>query len=59
MTNRMCNEFHDLFSGIGCFEGTFSLLVKEGSYPYQTPTRRVAYATQKPLKEELIQLQKE
>ena len=40
-------------SGIGYFEGTFSLQVKGGSCPYEMPPRRVAYALQKPLKEEL------
>ena len=41
--HRIHNEFNDLFSGICCFKGTFSLQVKEGSHPYQAPTRRVAY----------------
>ena len=27
--NRIYNEFNNFFSGIGCFEGTFSLQVKE------------------------------
>ena len=39
-------EFTHVFSEIGCFEGTFRLQVKEGSWPYQQPPRRVAYALQ-------------
>ena len=39
------------------FEGTFKLGVKEGSHPYQTPPRRMAYALQQPLKGELNRLQ--
>ena len=51
ITHRIPNEFNNSFSGIGCFEGTFALQVKEGSHPYQAPQRRVAYTLQKPLKE--------
>ena len=58
-TNRIKNEFNDLFSSIGCFEGTFSLQVKEDSSLYQASPRRVAYVLQKPLKEELEWLQKQ
>ena len=31
ITNRICNEFNNLFSSTGCFEGTFCLQVKEGN----------------------------
>ena len=58
ITNRTHDEFNDLFSGIGCFESTVSLQVKESCGPYQTHTRRVVYALQKPLKEELKWLKK-
>ena len=34
-TNKIQNEFNDFFSGIGYFEGTMTLKVKEGSEPYQ------------------------
>ena len=38
--NRILNELNDLFSGIVCLEGTFSLQVKEGSHSYnQTQTQ--------------------
>ena len=30
------------FTGIGCFEGTFTLHMKEGYRPYQAPPRYVA-----------------
>ena len=41
------------FSGIGCFDEMFSLQVKPDSKLFQVPTRCVAYALQKPVKEEL------
>ena len=28
-------EFEDIFNGIGCFEGTYSLQLKPNSKPYQ------------------------
>ena len=52
------NTYGDVFNGIGCFEGTFSLQLKPDSKPYQVPPRHVAYALQKPFKEELECLQK-
>ena len=59
ITSRINNESINLFSGIGCFEGTFSLQVKEDNCPYQALPRRVAYALQKTLKEDLEQPQKQ
>ena len=59
ITNRIDYEFNDLLPGVGCFEGMFSLQVKEGSHPYQASPRRVAYAMWKPLKEELEWLHKQ
>ena len=32
-------ELYDVFSGIGCFRGTFSLYVKKGMKPYQATTQ--------------------
>ena len=58
MTNRIHNKFNDLFSGIGCFEVIFSLQVKVGSHWHMEPPMRVAYALQKPLKEDLEWLHK-
>ena len=31
LRNKISSEFSNIFSGIGCFEGTFSLQVKDGS----------------------------
>ena len=51
--------FDNVFNGIGCFEGTFSLQLKPDSNPYQAPLRHVAYVhTQKLFKDELDWLQK-
>ena len=37
---RIHNEFSYVFTGIGYFEGTFKLSVKEGRCPYHAPSRR-------------------
>ena len=50
--------FDNVFNSIGCFEGTFSLQLKPDSKLYQVPPRHVAYALQKPFKDELEWLQK-
>ena len=50
-------RFGDVFNGIGCFKGTFSLQLKPDSKPYQAPPRCLAYVLQKPFKEELKCLQ--
>ena len=42
-------NLNNLFSDIDCFEGTFSLQIKEGSHSYQIQPRGVAYELQKPL----------
>ena len=57
MTQSIHSRFGDVFNGIGCFKGTFSLQLKPDSKPYQAPSRHVAYALQEPFKEELRQLQ--
>ena len=53
MTQIIYNKFGDVFNGIGCFKGTFSLQLKPNSRPYQAPPRHVEYVLQKPFKEEL------
>ena len=59
-TSRLITlRIHSKFSGIGCFEGIFKLQVRKGSCPYQAPPRRLAYALQEPLKEELNRLHKQ
>ena len=37
ITRQIRKEFEDVFRGIGCFEGMFSLQVKLDSKPYQVP----------------------
>ena len=54
----MHTVFDNVFKGIGCFKGTFSLQLKPDSKPYHAPLRHVAYALQKPFKDELDWLQK-
>ena len=39
ITQEIFNTFNDVFSGIGCFKGTFSLQVKDGMKPYWAPPR--------------------
>ena len=58
LMQRVHNVFGNVFNGIGCFEGTFSLQLKPDSKPYQAPLWHVAYALQKPFKKELDWLQK-
>ena len=52
-TQTIHNEYSDVSTGIGCFDGTFKLRVKEGSHSYQTLPRRVKYMLQQPPNEEL------
>ena len=57
MTQEIHNTYGDVLMALGCFVGTFSLKLKPDSKPYQAPPRHVAYALQKPIKEELNRLQ--
>ena len=57
LIQQMHTEFDNIFNGIWCFKGTFSLQLKHDSRPYQAPPRHVAYVLQKPFKDELDQLQ--
>ena len=59
LTQQIHKEFNNVFSGIGCIEGTFSFQLKPDSRPYQVPPRCVAYALQKPFKDELEGLQQQ
>ena len=54
-TQQLHKEFKDGFNGICYFNGTFSLQLKLN----QAPLRCVAYALQKPFKEERERLQKQ
>ena len=58
LIQKIHNMFNNVFNGIGFFEGTSSLQLKPDSRPYQLPPRWVAYALQKPFKDELDQIQK-
>ena len=53
ITQQLQKEFRDVFNGIGCFNRTFSFQLKLGTKTYQAPPRCMAYALQKPFKEEL------
>ena len=46
ITQQIHSIFSDAFTGIGCFEGTFKLWVRESSQQYQAPPQRVDYALQ-------------
>ena len=52
ITQQLQRELKYAPTGIGSFDGMFSLQVKPDSKPYQAPPRCVAYALQKPFKEE-------
>ena len=58
MMQKIHEKFGNVFNGIGCFKGTFSLQLMPDSKPYQVPPRHVAYVLQKLFKEELEHLQK-
>ena len=58
MMQKIHKTFDNIFNGIVCFKGTFSLHLMPNSKPYQAPPRYVTYALQKPFKEELECLQK-
>ena len=59
ITEELQRDFKDMFNGIGCFDGTFSLQLEPGSKLCQAPLRCVAYALQNPFEEELKCLQKQ
>ena len=46
MMQSIHTRFGDIFNGIGCFKGTFSLQLKPDSKPYQAPSRHVAHVLQ-------------
>ena len=50
ITKQIQKEFEVVFTGIECFEGTFSLQVKLDSKPYNAPPCCVAYPLQNHLK---------
>ena len=42
---KIHNKFSDIFTGIGCFTGTFNLWMREGSFPYTALSRKVSLCT--------------
>ena len=46
-------KFPDVFQGVGCFEGTVQIDLKDNAVPYQAPPRRVPVALQKDFKHTL------
>ena len=52
------NESKDVFTGIGCIEGMFSLQVKEVGKLYQVPARCMVYVLKQPFKQKLECLKK-
>ena len=59
LTQTVHNEFNDVFTGLSCFNETFSLQVNEGAKPYQTHLMYMVYVLQKQFKDELDWLQKQ
>ena len=57
MIQSIHTSIGNVFNGIGCFKGTFSLQLKADSKICQALPRCVAYVLQKPFKEELKPLQ--
>ena len=47
---KIHNEFNNMFTGIGCFMGTFSLKSNDDTKPYQVPPRYVTNVLQGPFK---------
>ena len=58
ITKQIQKEFEEVFTGIGCFQWTFSLQVKPEGKPYQAPLQPVPYTLQKQFKEELEKIKK-
>ena len=53
---KVLEEYSDVFSGIGCFKGSYHIRVDPKVPPVVHPPRRVPVALQQPLKEELDSL---
>ena len=56
---QLQRDFKGVFTGIGYFDGTFSLQIKTGSKPYHVLPRCVAYALLNQFKKELEWLQQQ
>ena len=53
ITQQLQRDIKDIFTIIGCSDGTFSLQIKSDSKPYQVSLRHVAYVLLKQFKREL------
>ena len=56
ITQELHSKYNDVFTGIVCLKGTFSLQVTEGANPYQVPTRCMVYVLHGTLKKEFDRL---
>ena len=59
ITKQIQKEFEDILTGIGFFDGMFSLQVKPDSKSYQALLCHVTYALQKTFKEKLGRFQQQ
>ncbi|ELU09322.1 hypothetical protein CAPTEDRAFT_198925 [Capitella teleta] len=50
---KMMNDYADLFQEVGCMKGEVHIHLKEDAQPYQTPPRRMAFAMEKSMQNEL------
>ena len=50
-------DYRNLFTGIRCFKGIFSMQIKDDVKPYQAPPKHIAYSLQEVLLKELKMLQ--
>ena len=48
ITQKMHDDVSDIFTGNGCFKGTFSLQVKYDTKPYKALLRHIEYTLQEP-----------
>ena len=59
ITKQLQRDFEDVLSGIGYYDGAFSMQVKPNTKPYQAPLGCVAFTLQNPFKEKLEWLQQQ
>ena len=53
-TQKIQNDYSDVFTGLRCFKDTFFLQIKDGMKLYQTPTRHVAYSLWEPFRKKAM-----
>ncbi|XP_046407531.1 uncharacterized protein K02A2.6-like [Ischnura elegans] len=57
--DKFVNDNKDLFSGVGCFPETCSIVLNENSVPVANPPRRVPLALRERLKDKLEKLERD